>query len=96
MAYGESPSSAERDELLFSVARGGNSSLSIDVGEVWIARGLGIDLDRARGSERRVVGGLGSNAEEFVRDDVEATEAAWVKIEYVADLEGPTLRPRCC
>jgi hypothetical protein len=55
-----------------------------------------MELDCARASERRVVGGLGSNAEELVRDDVEAMEAAWVKIEYVADLEGPTLRPRCC
>ena len=42
------------------------------------------------------MGGLGSNAEELVRDDVEAMEEAWVKIEYVADFEGPTLRPRCC
>ena len=40
------------------------------------------------------MGGLESNAEELVRDDVEAMEAGWVKIEYVT-LEGPTLRPRC-
>ena len=34
--------------------------------------------------------------EEVVRDDVEAMELGWVKIEYVDDFEGPALRPRGC
>ena len=34
--------------------------------------------------------------EEVVRDDVEAMELIWVKIEYVNDFEGPALCPRGC
>ena len=72
---------------------GGNSSWS-NVGEgTWFA-GRRLELDRERISGRCAVDGLGSNVEELVSDDVEAMEAVWVKIEYVA-LEGPTLRPRC-
>ena len=39
---------------------------------------------------------LSGVVEEAVRDDVEAMELGWVKIEYINDFEGPSLRPRGC
>jgi len=94
--YGVSSARVYGMGALWVAARGGKSSSSKEGEGAWRPRRLRMELDRARVSERRVVGGLGSNAEELVRDDVEAMEAAWVKIEYVADLEGPILCPRCC
>ena len=70
-----------------SVPRGGKSSSSKE-GEG--ARRSGrprIELD--------LVWGVGAHVEVVVRDDVEAMELGWVKIEYV-DFEGPALRPRGC
>jgi hypothetical protein len=54
-----------------------------------------MELDLARVSGRDARPGLVSNAEEFVMDDVEATELWWVKMAY--DFRGvcPALRPRC-
>ena len=55
-----------------------------------------MELDLVRLSDRFVPDGLGAHVEEVVRDDVEAMELGWVKIEYVDDFEGPALRPCGC
>ena len=55
-----------------------------------------MELDRSRAGGPSGTRGLGLNEEELVREDVEAVESFCVKIEYVADLEGPALLPRCC
>jgi hypothetical protein len=55
-----------------------------------------MELDLVRLSGRFFPDGLGAHVEEVVRDDVEAMELDWVKIEYVDDFEGPVLRPRGC
>jgi hypothetical protein len=61
-----------------------------------LARNLRMELDRLRAGGPSGTCGLGLNEEELVREDVEAVESFFVKIEYVADLEGPALLPRCC
>jgi len=55
-----------------------------------------MELDLIRLSDRFFPDGLGAHMEEVVRDDVEAMELGWVKIEYVDDFEGPALHPRGC
>ena len=55
-----------------------------------------MELDFVRLSGRFFPDGLGAHVEGVVRDDVEAMELGWVKIEYVDDFEGPALRPRGC
>ena len=55
-----------------------------------------MELDLVRLSDRFFSDGVGGHVEEVVRDDVEAIERGWVKIEYVDCFEGPALRPRCC
>jgi len=55
-----------------------------------------MELDLVRSSDRFVPDGVGAHVEVVVRDDVEAMELGWVKIEYVDGFEGPALRPRGC
>ena len=55
-----------------------------------------MELDLVRLSDRFFLDGVGAHVEEVVRDDVEAMELGWVKIEYVDGFEGPALRPRGC
>ena len=55
-----------------------------------------MELDLVRSSDRFFPDGVGAHVEEVVRDDVEAMELGWVKIEYVDDFEGPALRPHGC
>jgi hypothetical protein len=56
-----------------------------------------MELDLVRLSDRFFPDGVGrAHVEEVVRDDVEAVELGWVKIEYVNCFEGPALRPRGC
>ena len=62
--------------------RGGKSSSSDKGGGAWSRRRLRMELDLARVSGRNARPGLGSNAEEFVMDAVEATELWWVKTAY--------------
>jgi len=71
-----------------SVARGGKSSSSKE--------GEGARRSRRPRIELDLVWGVGAYVEEVVRDDVEAMELGWVKIEYVDDFEGPALHPRGC
>ena len=79
-----------------SVARGGKSSSSEEGEGARRSRRPRIELDLVRLSGRFFPDGLGAHVEEVVRDDVEAMELDWVKIEYVDDFEGPVLRPRGC
>ncbi len=55
-----------------------------------------MELDRSCARGPSGTCGLELNEEELVREDVEAVESFYVKIEYVADLEGPALLPRYC
>ena len=55
-----------------------------------------MELDLVRLSGRFFPDGLGAHLEEVVRDDVEAMELGWGKIECVDDFKGPALHPHGC
>ncbi len=96
VAYGVSSPVGQDGRRSPSLGNCGKSSSSKEGEGARLARDLRMELDRSRAGGPSGTCGLGLNEEELVREDVEAVELFCIKIEYVADLEGPALLPRCC